>query len=283
MIPDTLISAAFDYNISYHIYANTIHNEIQKILSLTKKINKIILASRLYYIAHLFISAKKSNFAEVKKLLSLGVPVCGLDEFPLYKAIGNNNYEITKLLLEAGANPRHYRTIFRYYAMIYGYNNAIHAAIRTQDETPLFKAILFGGFEFVKLLVEAGADVRVNDSYALILAVSHSGANVVEYLIEAGVDINTQNNTAIITTIGDENLEILECLLKHGADIHFNNDYPLLLAIHYEYYDVVELLLENGANLAADTQRFLKTARDNFNQPIIDLLISELNKRGIPY
>ena len=285
MISDTLIAGAFDHDISYHIYANTIHSEIKKILSLTKKINKIILASRFYYIAHLFISAKKSDLTSVKKLLSLGVPARGLDEFPLYQAIKIDNYEITKLLLESGANPRHYRTLFRYLAMVHGYHIAINSAagVRTHDETPLFKAILFGGFKFVKLVVEAGADVRVNDNYALVLAVSNSGVDVVEYLIEAGANINTQNNTPIIRAVEEENLEILDCLLKYGADIHFRNDFPLFLAIANEYYDVIELLLKYGADLAADTQRILKLARDNNNQTIINLLISELNKRGILY
>ncbi len=123
---------------------------------------------------------KESDATKVTQLLTDGVDpnILGGEGYPLLThSVLLNNLEITKLLLERGANPN-----------------------KTEENafmTPLMRAAFQGNANIVSILVEAGADVNATNSLgetALMKAVTYDSVDVVEYLLSKGANPNLQDN-----------------------------------------------------------------------------------------
>lgn len=87
--------------------------------------------------------------------------------------------EITRLLLDAGANPNHYL-----------------------ESTPLCLAARNGNTEITKMLLDAGADVNeeMEDNYRCVMKAAYFGhLEIVKMLVEAGAEIDrwSQSVTAL--------------------------------------------------------------------------------------
>lgn len=101
----------------------------------------------------------------------------------LWKAIQNNNLEALKTTIAAGAN--------------------VNSKIGKTGETLLDMAAYHGRFEFVKYLIEHGAEVSTKggDWTTLMWAVESGNLDLVKYLVEVvKVDVNSKNrsgNTAL--------------------------------------------------------------------------------------
>lgn len=119
----------------------------------------------------------------VKVLLSAGVDVNEIDHniflTPLCLAIEQNQTEITRLLLNAGADPNNYL-----------------------DLTPLCLAARNGNIEIIRMLLSAGADVNIDmeDNYRSVMEAAYYGhLEIVKTLVEAGAEVDTwsQSVTAL--------------------------------------------------------------------------------------
>ncbi len=130
---------------------------------------------------------------------------------------------------------------------------------------PLKMAAIQNRLEFVKLLLEYGADPNAVDffkSTALHSALEHNNTQMVRLLLEKGAKtgfltngkpLPNQNGLSELTiaTI-KKNKEAVELLLAHGADPNQYNDqkfYPLLEAISAKEPETAELLVRAGANV----------------------------------
>ena len=119
---------------------------------------------------------------EVRNLISIGVnPNCreakGYRWTPLYNAAIHSRTNITKLLLDAGADP--------------------NMASTYDGSTPLLMAAQNGSTDLVKLLLSAGADPNKanNDGITpLEVAVSRELNDIVTILLKAGANPNKVNN-----------------------------------------------------------------------------------------
>ena len=163
------------------------------------------------------------------------------DRTLLMIAVYNNNYEISKLLIENGAD------------------------INEQDDmknNPFLYSGAEGQLEILKLLTKAGADTKITNRYggvALIPASERGHTETVRYLLEnTDIDVNHINNlgwTALLEAIilgngGKEHIEITDLLLKHGADPNIadrNGVTPLMHAKEKEYKEIETLLINAGA------------------------------------
>lgn len=211
-------------------------------------------------------AVEKGDVNTVKKLIEYGINVNQVKEIddyfgeedPLSRAVRNDNVEIVKLLLAAGANP----------------NCAISWAVRA------------GNLPIVKLLVEAGADVnrfegdyyptvevnyptvgKIFRTVPLLFIASYSGeASIVKCLIENGANVNSKADQYLWKVNKSEtngkarDNEIPDT--QYGEWIFDCVWTPLMIASANNHIDVVKVLLDNDAGLMT---------RNNYGNTAIDL------------
>jgi len=91
--------------------------------------------------------------------------------------------------------------------------------------TPLMRAALLAETEFVKILLEAGADVnQLNDDMnsALWFACVSESVEIIKLLVEHGIDLNNSNvngATSLIYASSAGKYLVVETLVKAGADL----------------------------------------------------------------
>ncbi|KAJ3530065.1 hypothetical protein NM208_g9489 [Fusarium decemcellulare] len=139
------------------------------------------------------------------------------DPTPLHAAVAGGPLNMTRSLIDAGANinrPSHH-----------GYHNPDN---RASMEAPLVTAITKGNDELVELLINAGANINPSPTPSLPLIP-----------LQCAMD--------------RKNLEMVQLLLSHGADVNppqdiFNTFSPLGYAIRQESRELVQLLLSQRAD-----------------------------------
>jgi ankyrin repeat protein len=156
-------------------------------------------------------AAKTSNMTQLKTLLGQGIDIntthgstCGCDRnkghgTALQRAVKQRDVEMTKLLIEHGAN------------------------LGLQDGAfgnPLQEAAMAGDMDLVKLLVEAKADVNLEGGRfrsPLIAAAKADDANIVRYLVQNGADINIADSdgwTPYLHAVACESRDAARALLE---------------------------------------------------------------------
>uniref|UniRef100_A0A0G4I7V9 Uncharacterized protein n=1 Tax=Chromera velia CCMP2878 TaxID=1169474 RepID=A0A0G4I7V9_9ALVE len=140
-------------------------------------------------------------------------------ETALYRAVKAGNFEVVKLLVDAGSNVGVKCGVFD--------RTAFHLACNKRPESL--------SMEIVKLLVSSGADVNLADSFAhtpLMLSATHNTVDLAKLLLsrvavlllERGARIDAQNHFGksplFCTCMGDGNPEMTELLLSRGGNIN---------------------------------------------------------------
>ncbi|MBN8828869.1 MAG: ankyrin repeat domain-containing protein [Sphingobacteriia bacterium] len=188
------------------------------------------------------------------------------DQTPiLLCAIKKNQYNIAKLLLEAGADTES----------------------RTHEGcTALSIAIQRGYDDLIKLLISFNANIeKVNEeglTPLLQAANQFNAAYTIEILLEAGANIEaTDNNkmTPLHIAVCKGYIETIEILIKYNAKLDvldIDNDTPLHISVMKNYLDISKLLL-NKCNLVISKNKKGKTplhiAASKGSNVIIKLLL----------
>lgn len=156
----------------------------------------------------------------------------------LHHAVARGNYEMTKMLLKAGANLE---------------------AKDKQGQTALHKTTAQENTFLMALLLKEGANLEAKTNKgctALHLAVHANNLSVVVFLLQSGADINARNNkgmTPLHVSMRNMDEEILKVLLRYHADpnITTNKGYlPLHFAMaNQDGEKKVKILLEAGQTL----------------------------------
>ncbi|NNE37626.1 MAG: hypothetical protein HKN08_04910, partial [Gammaproteobacteria bacterium] len=149
---------------------------------------------------------------------------------PLFLAVNNRNVDITRTLLEAGADP----------------NTALWSGV-----TPLMNAAKDGVNDVLNILLSYGADTNTVEprrgQSALMWAISFGHPDTARLLIENGADVNASSKML------DEDFQPL-VLDGYGADVlgTARGGYtPLMFAARAGDTATVNLLLSHGADINA--------------------------------
>ena len=174
----------------------------------------------------------------VKYLIAIGADLeleDSLGNTALIISAANNNYEIIKILVKAGAKHK---------------NNI--------GKTALTIAASKSECEIVKFLVKFGANPNLQDfdgRSPLSLAVLNRCENIIDFLVQLDqIDVNIQDNdgqTALMLAVEKGYLSIVKILVKI-SDINVQNrrgDTALMIASRMKRAKIAEVLIEAGANL----------------------------------
>lgn len=157
--------------------------------------------------------------------------------------------------------------------------HGIDAQITDQEITPLVLAAEQGYLEWVKYLIDLGADVNTvmpdvpaNDFYsgntALISAAANGQTEMIRYLVEQGADINHQSKrgwSPLLVAVDGRQVRAVRTLVELGADVNalLIHDISVLhqAAVTNDAF-IVELLIRAGADIHA--------VKDNGMTPLHD-------------
>jgi hypothetical protein len=157
-----------------------------------------------------------NNIANVKKMLSDGIDpnVCYEDGYSALEiAASNDNFDIIKMLLEAGADPD---------SRLPGQKSALM----------LLCARGSSDIKSIKILLEAGANVNLKDKYGhtalMLAAISHANLDIFVLLLVAGADPmikDERGRTALDMAKLEGNLKIVKFLEKYMMFLALSNMY----------------------------------------------------------
>ncbi len=150
---------------------------------------------------------------------------------PLYVAVYQDDLEIARLLLEAGANPN------------------------AQNADQWFPLATAQSIEMVQLLLDYGADIHLTDEIGKDALQDQDDPEVAAYLIEAGAQVNPergQSGAPLREAANKHNLEMMRLLLQRGAHVDQSmgwGETALMRAAEQSFAEGVRLLLDHHADV----------------------------------
>jgi len=232
----------------------------------------------------IFEAAKNGNVKQIEKLLLKGVNVNILNDENkslMDIAIETRNFEIIRLLVNAGADQR---AVYRYekhpgMSHWFEYYTYFTWAVEDGDielvkffielganinevasfqfgETPILTAIRNGDIEIVELLINEGANLEVFCTYTIEgenrgneSALSHAfradNQDIIDLILNQNQAITADDLVRAIQAKAD--MDIIRKMLARVSDI--NNSAPLVFAVINQDEQLIKLLLENGADI----------------------------------
>ncbi len=185
----------------------------------------------------IIVAIKEGDIDSVRKLIpGLNINFAYKDKTPLIVSVESNQYEITKMLLENGAD--------------------VDMAPKTI--TPLIYAAQFNQLEIIKLLIKYGADVNFKNAKnqtPIYYSVGNNKLEATKLLIELGADVNSKNTDELYPlfySVYNNNFEITKLLLESGANVNSRG-----MLISARNHEIVQLLLDYGANPFINTRQML--------------------------
>jgi ankyrin repeat protein len=179
----------------------------------------------------------------------------------LIGCVGKDQYEIVKMLLDAGANV---------------------SAKNNEKETALMRAALFGDTATISLLINKGIDINARNAEghtALVQAIENSNRQVALQLLGLGADPDLPfgifpSSLCVAVLYGD--IEIVNAILKKTKNV-IGIKASLLFAVYNEHDNVkiVQALLDKGADVnmkAPDGSTVLSQALKKGNTATVALL-----------
>ena len=187
---------------------------------------------------------------------------------PLYEAASRGYAEITRMLLEKGADPNPVRDeeLYRHIqpplfeALCRGYTEIAMMLLEkganpnpVEDGTlhrPLFEAASRGYPDCVRMLLEKGA--RIDQKLDLLFAAQSGHVECVRILVEHGAQLEARNRdgeTALYLATQRGEIDCVRLLVEKGAQI--NEAEALHVAAQCGKADCMRFLLQNGAHVEA--------------------------------
>ncbi len=220
----------------------------------------------------------------------------------LDQAVENNNLEIVRILLRAGANVNARNDSHRTPLMFLRESATVDlvrellsagAKVNARDEsggTALMNAASECKYEIVKELIDARAEVEPSDANgntALIFAARNEDALITKLLIDNGADVNaaaSDRKSALMAAAEEGDPEVVKLLISFNADVNAidNNGWSALMYVAGTTdVESAHALLNAGADVSVrdkDGKTALALAHDAEHREMIKLLES----RGVP-
>lgn len=192
---------------------------------------------------------------------------------PLIYAIGSQNIDLIKLLLQNGADIKNVETYNGKTALDIsqdldknGINKTIYKLFIDTDKlrSQLINAVASGKLNEAQSLINEGIPINIKnkngDNLLQTACFKPKDLNMVKLLLKngAGEFINNQNKmgvTALIYAVYQGNLSLVKLLLENGAieginDQDLNGSTALMTAVLQDDLEIVTLLLEKGADIS---------------------------------
>lgn len=217
----------------------------------------------------------------------------------LWYAVEKNNIDFTKLLVKNNADVNFK---FRnekdeipllYFTCAKEYNEIFKILIKTKDidinakasnnYSALSLSIENGNFEFVRLLLEAGADKNergVFEATPLGFAIVKGKTEIAKLLIEQDVDFEKSgmlNANILFDAVVSKNIEVIKALLDKGLDVNSRGlakETALMQAVIQENLELIQILFDKDADVNIqdiDRKTALFYAKDNIK--ILEFLL----------
>ncbi len=118
----------------------------------------------------------------------------------------------------------------------------------------LKNAVFNNNIEFVKTLIQKGADVNVygNDYDApLTIAAERGYVEIVRMLIDAGANVNFENDniTALMSAVKNNHVKIVRMLIGAEANVNTDGDTALIIAVEGNHVEIVRMLIDAGVDV----------------------------------
>jgi ankyrin repeat protein len=250
-------------------------NSIQDALNI---INKNVIHD---YSEHLLHATSKNLYDVVNRLLEIQIKVINATNFSgetsLFLAVKQNNYNLSKLLLEKNANVNLRRT---------GNRSCLRWAIEINTNIEIIKLLIF----YKSNLEETDEN---NNTLLLIASKIYNNTPVVKLLIDAGANINAKNNVGknllILTCLKNNTYssDVLQLLIFNKVNVNdecivfetatSKKTYAIIEASTWGHLDKVNILITAGANLEVTTYNNLTPlliAIRSWNTDLVKILIS---------
>lgn len=167
----------------------------------------------------------EENISAVRDLVSRGSLTKRDYTLSLISAIEICNFEIVKLLVEAGADI-----------------NCLYIGhLRT--------AAMHGYLDIVKYLVESGADIHAEWDMALRRAAENGKIEVVKYLVSQGTNPRAFGDNALFLASGNGYFNTVKYLLAEGCRNKMGTNSPLREAAINGHFRTVKYLILSGADI----------------------------------
>lgn len=214
------------------------------------------------------LSCEYGNINNMKYLLSIGADINTSDKdgiTAVEHSMKENQCEVVKYLLENGASTRgekgtNYDDILCYAVMNNNYDITKMLIEKYNDnlniDRALYIAAFYGNDMALKAFLDTGTDVNepINDRTLLELTCVRSDANVcTRLLLNYGANVNGIDGQSLMDAVKNGNTATVEVLVDYNADINYNlnNGGEIVSALCYAstmgYYDIVKILVKNGA------------------------------------
>ena len=124
---------------------------------------------------------------------------------------------------------------------------------QNHTDEALFLAVEQNKFQFVKTLINYGANVTARDGYSTTSIHFAESKEMVDFLLEHGADSNAVNHQGYSLLHDSKDAEMMKVLIQNGGNVSIKTKSekrtPLMLAAWSGRPEVVKVLLENGASM----------------------------------
>ncbi|MDF1698332.1 MAG: ankyrin repeat domain-containing protein [Saprospiraceae bacterium] len=192
----------------------------------------------------------------------------------------SDSYQITKLLLDRGADPNigNYGSFFpgliyanwnnpwqeKIIELLLDYGVDISLIGGADQHSTLQTAAVSGRKDLLKRCIDLGMDVMHRSKQghtALHYAAQNErdSIEIIDMLLEAGADINDNNGTwgtPLHFAAREGSLKIISHLIAHGADVHLRDAegrQPIYLAARYGSMETLKAMLSSGAGILLES------------------------------
>ncbi len=214
------------------------------------------------------LSCIYGNIENVQYLLSIGANINTTDKngiTAIEHAMEYNQCDTVKYLLESGASTRgekgtNYNDILCYAVMNNNYDITKMLIEKYNDnlsmDRALYIAVFYGNDLALKAFLDTGTDVNkpINDCTLLESACVRDESDVcAKLLLDYGANVNGTNGQPLLEAVKYGNINTVKLLIDYGVDINYNlsnggeNVTALFDAATMGYYDITKELVQNGA------------------------------------
>ena len=127
-----------------------------------------------------------------------------------------------------------------------------------EDSDPI-KDMNIGIMHDIIKFVEDNKMIKNEENYdknhLLLTCAKYDKTEFIKFLLENGADIHSYNDNTLHWAVHHKNIELVKYLLNKGANIHSNYERPLGIAKYNNDDEMIKLLKDNGAIDKPDIQK----------------------------